>query len=1066
MSPEPRFSFRLGLATTGIARLALLVAAAGPISRPMSSPTAAAAGVASAAPVRAVDFDLEIRPILSRACYECHGPDAAAREADLRLDTEDGLLGELGVVVPGDPEASLLVERITHRSPRRVMPPPDARHQLTPGEIDTIRRWIDQGAVWKGHWSFTPPTRHSRPTVSNPDWLRDPIDDWTLAAMDAAGLAPAEETGPATLLRRVTFDLTGLPPRPEEIDAFLADDTPDAYERAVDRLLASPAFGERMAVQWLDLARYADTYGYQSDVDRPVWPYRDWVIRAFNDNLPHDDFLRWQLAGDLLPDATRDQRLATAFNRLHRMTNEGGSVEEEYRVEYVADRVHTMGTAMLGLTTECAKCHDHKFDPISQREYYELFAFFDDIDESGLYSHFTSATPTPTLLLTTPELDARIDAARAAVAAAEAAVADAESEAASRFDDWIGSSPDLSAVPDLVVHLPMDDLLDGGRLANLADPDKPASTEESPEPCDGAIGGGLRLSGENAIRVPGAEFSRFDPFTVALRIRIPAITERTVVMHRSRAWTDAGSQGWELLLENGVPRFSLIHFWPGDAISIRGTSPLPIGEWIDLAIVSDGSSRGDGLAIFVNGECQPTEITHDHLVKAITGGRPGDMTIGQRFRDRGFKNGEVDDLRVVGRACTPLEIRHLHDGVALTTADAEDLRATYAAAFDPDVRRARTDLRAARRELAAALDATPEIMTMVESATPRTARVLARGRYDMPGDIVEPGTPAILPTLPADAPRSRLGLADWMLDPGHPLTARVAVNRLWMIAFGTGLVATPEDFGVQGLRPSHPELLDELALDFIESGWDIKAMLRRLVTSATYRQASRPSDPAREIDPRNRLLSHAPARRLSAEMLRDQALAASGLLVDRLGGPSVFPYEPDGLWQEKSGRRYPTGSGDDLHRRSLYTYWKRTSPPPAMMTLDAAKRDVCVARRSETATPLQALVMLNDPQFVEAARVLAERVLVESPDASDASTAITAAFVRLTSRPPTDDERRLLVDLHADERAAFAADATAAAALAAIGRHPRLDGLADADVAAMTITCSAIMNTDAATTRR
>ncbi len=1011
----------------------------------------------------AMDFDLDVRPILSRACYECHGPDAAAREADLRLDTEDGLLGDFGVVTPGDADGSALMARITHRNPRRVMPPPDARHQLSPADIDVIRRWIDQGAEWKGHWSFTPPTRHARPAVSSPEWTRDPLDIWTLAAMTDAGLAAVPDADKATLLRRVSFDLTGLPPTPSDLESFITDDGPDAYGRAVDRLLASPAFGERMAVQWLDLARYADTYGYQSDVDRAMWPYRDWVIRAFNDNLPHDEFLRWQLAGDLLPNATRDQRLATAFNRLHRMTNEGGSVEEEYRVEYVADRVHTMGTTMLGLTTECAKCHDHKFDPLSQREYYELFAFFDDIDESGLYSHFTNATPTPTLLLTTPEIDARVDAARAAIAVAEGAVAAAEGDAASRFDAWLASSPDPAVIPDLVVHLPMDEILDGGRLGNIANPDRPATTEESPEPCDGSTGGGLRLSGENAIRVPGAEFSRFDPFTIALRIKAPAITDRAIVMHRSKAWTDAGSQGWELLLEDGHPRFSLIHFWPGDAISIRGTAPLPIGEWLDVAIVSDGSSRADGLAIFVNGEPWPTEVTHDHLVKAITGGGPGPMTIGQRFRDRGFKNGEVDDLRVVARACTPLEIRHLHDGVALTSATTDELRATYAAAFDPDVRQARTDLREARRELAAALDATPEIMTMAEAAEPRVARVLTRGQYDLPGESVEPATPAILPAFPNAAPRNRLGLADWMLDPGHPLTARVAVNRLWMIAFGTGLVATPEDFGVQGLRPSHPQLLDELALDFIESGWDVKGMLRRLVTSATYRQSSTPSDAARTVDPRNRLLSHAPARRLSAEMLRDQALAAGGLLVDRVGGPSVYPYEPAGLWEEKSGRRYPTSSGDGLHRRSLYTFWKRTSPPPAMMTLDAAKRDVCVARRSETATPLQALVMLNDPQFVEAARVLAERVLQESNDASDA---IVSAFLRLTSRPPTENERDVLTQLHADELAAFVSDAESAATVAGIGQHPRRDGLSDADVAAMTIVCSAIMNTDAATTRR
>ncbi len=1024
----------------------------------------ASAEAATDGDVGRVDFDLDVRPILSRTCFECHGPDEAARQADVRVDTEEGLLGDLGVVVAGDLDASLLFERITHASSKRVMPPPDARHQLSSDEIETIRRWIEQGAEWKGHWSFTPPTRHPTPGT---DESIDVIDAWIRAGIESAGLSPAPEADRETLLRRVTFDLTGLPPTPVEIADFLGDDSSDAFERVVDRLLASSAFGERLATPWLDLARYADTYGYQTDVGRPVWPYRDWVIRAFNDGLPHDDFLRWQLAGDLLPEPTRDQRIATAFNRLHRMTNEGGSVEEEYRVEYAADRVHTMGTAMLGLTTECAKCHDHKFDPLSQREYYELFAFFDDIEESGLYSHFTNATPTPSLLLTTPEIDARLDAARSRIAAAESAIATAEAGSADRIAAWLESTPTIDGVPDLVTHLPMDEYVDGGKLENLVAADRPASTESGPEICEGAIDGGLRLSGENAVRAPGGEFSRFDPFTVALRIRIPAITERMVVMHRSKAWTDAGSQGWEVLLENGHPRFSLIHFWPGDAISIRGMDPLPVGKWIDVAVVSDGSSRADGLAIFVDGERLPTEITHDHLVKAITGGGPGPMTIGQRFRDRGFKQGEVDDLRIVTRACTPLEIRDLHDGRALAeavaTADPDDaaLRAAFASAFDPDVRGHRLELREARRELAGALDATPEIMTMQELPEPRVARILARGQYDLPGEIVEPGTPAMLPAFTTDLPRNRLGLADWMLDPDHPLTARVAVNRLWAIPFGAGLVATPEDFGVQGLRPSHPELLDELALDFIESGWDVKAFLRRLVLSATYRQSSTISKDALERDPANRLLARAPARRLSAEMMRDQALAASGLLVDRIGGPSVFPYEPGGLWEEKNGSRYPTSTGEGLHRRSLYTYWKRTSPPPAMLILDAAQRDVCVARRSETATPLQALLLLNDPQFVEAARVLAERVLVEN---ESADAAIAAAFERLTGRGPTDQEAAILRTLHAEERAAI--DPDRAAALATTGQAPRTDGLDDAAVAAMTIVCSAIMNTDAATTRR
>ena len=1022
-----------------------------------------------------VDFDLEVRPILSRACFECHGPDEQAREADLRLDTEDGLLAE-GVVAVGASDSSELIRRITHHNPRRLMPPPEARHRLSAEEIDTIRRWIDQGAAWKGHWSFEPPKRHAPPILRASDWSRDPIDDRILADIEAAGFEPTPEADRTTLLRRASLDLTGLPPTAETIEGFLADEGDDAFERQVDRLLDTPAFGERMATPWLDLARYADTYGYQSDVGRSVWPYRDWVIRAFNQNLPHDDFLHWQIAGDLLPEPTREQRLATAFNRLHRMTNEGGSVEEEYRVESVADRVHTMGTAMLGLTTECARCHSHKFDPISHREYYELFAFFDDIEEAGLYSHFTNATPTPSLLLTTPEVDRRISEHRNTISDLETEAAPGSPGDDDRYRAWLESSPPLEgiqAIPDLVGRWPMNEILDGERLANTIDAGKPATTAGGPIPCpgpEGTIGGGLLLDGENAIRAPGAEFSRYRPFTIALRMRVPEKRERTVVMHRSRAWTDAGSQGWELLLEDGRPRWSLIHFWPGDAISIQADRSVPIGDWFDLAVVSDGSSRAEGLAIYIDGERWPTTITHDHLVKSITGGGPGPMTIGQRFRDRGFKGGEVADLRIVARACTDLEIRHLHDGTALDRAfrrpgaiEDGDLHAAYLAGFDDASRTSQAKLTEARTALARELDRTPQIMTMTELPKPRVARILERGRYDLPTEAVEPGTPAILPPFPEDAPRNRLGLADWIVESSNPLTARVAVNRLWMIAFGTGLVATPEDFGVQGIRPSHPELLDELTLDFIESGWDVKAMLRRILLSSTYRQSSIVSPALRERDPGNVLLARAPARRLSAEMMRDQALVASGLLVDTIGGPSVYPYEPDGLWQEKSGHRYPTSSGDGLHRRSLYTYWKRTSPPPAMMILDSAKRDVCVARRSETATPLQALLLLNDPQFVEASRVLAERVLAET-DSIDA--AIAAGFLRLASRPPTGEELEILRNLHDSETTTYRNDPRAAATIAAIGEHPRREGLDDAEVAAMTLVCSAIMNTDAATMRR
>ena len=983
------------------------------------------------------------------------------------------------MIVAGDAAGSLLHQRLVAEDPDDRMPPPDSRHRLDADDVDAIRRWIDEGAVWAEHWSFEPPRGSAAPAFEHDAWSRDPIDRYVRRGFDANDLPPAPTASKEMLLRRVTLDLTGLPPTLEAQADFLADDRSDAYERVVDRLLASPAFGERMAVDWLDLARYADTYGYQSDVDRSVWPYRDWVIEAFNRNLPFDDFAVWQLAGDLLPDSTREQRLATAFNRLHRQTNEGGSVEEEFRVEYVADRVHTFGTTFLGLTTECARCHTHKFDPITHDEYYALFAFFDDIDESGLYSHFTNATPTPTLLLDPPETTRRIAELETAIATAEASLDAVTADERAAFEAWFETRSNRAVespvVPGLVGAYPLDAIVGGG-LENEFHADLPGRVAGAPVVIEGAIESGIRLDGENNLNFPGiAAFHRYDPFSIALWIRIERIADRAVVLHRSRAWTDAGSQGYQFLLESGRPSWSLIHFWPGDAISIRGRESLPEGRWIQIGLSYDGSSRADGLGLYVDGLPIEVEVVRDRLTKSITGGAPGAMTIGQRFRDRGFKDGAVDHLQVFDRVLTPVEWRHLHQTSGATVDDAnepdrDDWFAYHRATLDPVRKATREALRKDRRELGQLLDRTPEIMVMADFDPPREARVLDRGRYDRPLHVVEPGVPAALGGFPDDLPRNRLGLARWLVDPANPLASRVAVNRLWMIAFGRGLVATPEDFGAQGEPPSHPELLDRLAIDFIESGWDVKAMLRRLVLTSTYRQSTTGSESAVKIDPANRWYTRGPSARLSAEMIRDQALAASGLLVPTVGGPSVHPYQPAGLWQEKSGRTYPQGSGEALHRRSMYTFWKRTSPPPSMMIFDAAKREVCVARRDPTSTPLQALVLLNDVQFVEAARVLAERVIVEHPENADApghSTArIAAAFRRLTGREPRPDEAAMLDELRAEERAAFDADPEAAGLVASTGDAPTRPGLDAAEVATMTIVCSTIMNTDASVTRR
>jgi hypothetical protein len=1025
-----------------------------------------------------VDFGRQIRPILSDRCFHCHGPDEADRKGGLRLDTQEGALAETPsgahAVVPGDLDASELIWRITSDDDLDRMPPPDSGRSLSDEEIDLLRRWVAQGADWEQHWSFNPVGEVPIPDVGDPTWPSNPIDRFILARLDAEGLPPAPEADRERLIRRLSLDLTGLPPSVAEIDAFLADDRPDAYERLVDRLLDSPRFGEHLAVGWLDLARYADTYGYQADVERAVWPWRDWVIRSFNTNMPFDRFLTWQLAGDLIPpeqldpDDGYDPILATAFNRLHRMTNEGGSIEEEFRAEYVADRTDTLGTAVLGLTIGCARCHDHKYDPISHRNYYELSSFFDNIDESGLYSHFTDATPTPTLLLTQGDQDRQIESLESQIQEAEAALALLADRRREAFDAWL-DRPDrepIAAVTGLIGDFPLDEIAsDSQTTPNLANPEAPARLVDAPQPIDGPVDGGLLLDGENSLVLPMGNFTRDDPFTVALWARTPDTKERAVLFHRSRAWTDAGSRGYQLLIEDGRLGASLVHFWPGNAIGIQAIDPMPPETWVHLAVTYDGSSRADGITLYVDGRPAAVEVVRDHLVKDITGGGGDELTFGQRFRDRGFIGGMIDEVKVADRLLTPLEVAHLHDGTALADAAASPegerrdlLFAYYLEAHDPEYRAGLAGLRDLRRERSTLVESIPELMVMREMPEPRQTFLLDRGAYDAPRDPVESSTPESLLPFPTDQPRNRLGLARWLTDPQHPLTARVAVNRHWKDLFGRGLVATPEDFGSQGAAPTHPELLDWLARSFIDSGWDVKRLVRTIVTSSTYRQDSTVDPEIRDRDPENLLLARGPAQRLRGETIRDAALAASGLLVETIGGRPVKPYQPAGIWEENSGQAYVRDEGPGSHRRSLYTFWKRTAPPPSMITLDASAREVCTVSRPTTMTPLQALLLLNDPQYVEAARALAVRAMLEGGETLDAR--ITFAFRSAIGRPPTDDESEILAGLYHEQVGEFDADRSRAEAFLAIGDQPPDPSLDPVEQAAFAVLVQVILNHD------
>jgi hypothetical protein len=996
-----------------------------------------------------VDFNFQIRPLLSDRCFKCHGPDAKSRKADLRLDILENAIAlhdkKTGTraIVPGKPEKSEVIRRLTSTDPDEQMPPPDSHLKISTEEIALIRKWIEQGAEYKTHWAFNPVRKVSPPKIKS-DRVRNPIDAFVLARLQKENLKPSSEASKEALIRRLSFSLTGLPPSPKQIDDFLNDTSPNAYEKLVEQFLASPAYGEQMARDWLDLARYADTYGYQSDVERDMFPWRDWVIRAFNENLSYDKFITWQIAGDLLPGATDEQILATAFNRLHRQTNEGGSIEEEFRNEYVSDRVHTFGTAFLGLTLECARCHDHKYDPIKQRDYYRLSAFFNNIGESGLYSHFTRATPTPTLLLYKNGEKEKHATLKKQIADAELKLAKAEKGTRKYSNDMASHLFSFEQIAESKTPNSF-----GTNFASLA---------ESPKQVEGRVGKGLQFDGESSVVMKGVgDFKRTDPFSFSLWLKATEKQERSVVFHHSKSWTDAGSRGYELILENGKPQFALIHFWPGNAIAIRCKEPLPLNEWTHLTITYDGSSRAAGLKIFRNGEPAEIQIIHDNLFKDIlhraewgdsdVGNIP--LTLAARFRDSGFKNGLIDEFRIFDRELTTAEVPFQKEKVRDAVERAPTMR---------EYQNALTELKKIRDAENNFVNDIPEIMVMREMKTRRPTYVLKRGAYDARGEPVEPGTPEGIFPFPKNYPQNRLGLARWLVDPKNPLTARVVVNRIWKMHFGRGLVTTPEDFGSQGQLPTHPELLDWLAKTFIEDGWDIKKLHKLIVTSATYRQSSIAPAELLAADPDNRLLARGPKTRLSAEEIRDEALAVSGLLSQQIGGPSVKPYQPAGLW-ENSGlsKTYVQDHGVNLYRRSLYTFWRRTAPPPSMLTFDAKSREVCTAKRETTTTPLQALVLLNDPQFIEASRVLAEKILSQN---ENLNSTLDAAFRIVLGREPKPREMEISKKLFEEQLAFFKSNTGPAEKLLSTGEHLRESKLSNEEVAAATMLVNTLMNHD------
>jgi mono/diheme cytochrome c family protein len=1043
----------------------------------------------------AVDFNRDVRPILSDNCFACHGPDEGQRQANLRLDTKEGIFADRGgyqVLIPGDDANSRIYQRINHEQEVARMPPPGSERTLTPQQIETIRKWIEQGAAWENHWAYVPPTSPPLPAVNavaGKKWPRNAIDHFVLARLEKEGLRPSPKADKRTLLRRVSLDLTGLPPTLQEVEAFVNDHSPDAYEKVVERLLKSPHYGERMAIQWLDLARYADTHGYHIDSYRQMWPWRDWVIDAFNRNLPFDKFALWQLAGDLLPNPTREQRIATAFNRNHMINFEGGAIPEEYQVEYVVDRVETISTVFLGMTTGCARCHDHKYDPIKQKEFYRFFAFFNNVPEKGLDGVRGNAAPV--MALPADDQETRLATLKEAIRAKQHALPDFELGKLQLV--WEEKALETIPAPPadgLLAHYELD-----GHLSDTSGRYHHATVAGKISYSKGRVGRAAAF-GEETKGVelgPIGGFDRDDAFSFALWLRATGRNETALIR---KADPDQDSRGYALILDEAVPfpeqlkrgyhlRFRMAHRWPEDALEIQTKERLIQSDWYHVALTYDGSGKAAGVRLWIDGAAREIETTRDELTASIDNQRLLELARGivEPF------GGQIDDLRIYGRALQASEIEQLAVDepiravlaatmprgsaaplTARTCEQEEQLRGYYLSRVVPQPYRETyaelKKLQGQRDELEKSLTS---VMVMDEMESPRDTFVLGRGDYRNKGEKVTPGVPAVLPPLPDGVPPNRLGLAKWLLDAGNPLTARVAVNRFWQMFFGAGIVRTSEDFGSQGEAATHPELLDWLATEFVRGGWDIQALQRLIVTSATYRQSSRVTPELLEHDPENRLLARMSRFRLPAEVVRDNALAISGLLTAEVGGPSVYPYQPKGLWEEMAygdihtAQHYQPSHGADLYRRSLYTVWKRTVPPAALSTFDAPDREKCTVRRPRTNTPLQALVLLNDPTYVEAARVLAERMIHEA--GRDPAARIRLGYSLALAREPAPSESDVLLTIAARQTEEFRADPQAARALLAVGEQPHDEKLDAPELAAWAMVASTILNLDETITK-
>lgn len=1029
-----------------------------------------------------ISYNRDIRPILSENCFTCHGPDSAARKASLRLDRFDDAIAprkdSSPAIVPGKPQASELIHRITNTNLDDVMPPAKTQRTLTPKQKNLLAQWIAGGAKYEPHWSFIAPVRSPIPKVHNRRWVRNPIDNFILAKLEKEHLKPAPEADRRTLIRRVTLDLTGLPPTSEEIDAFLKDKSPNAYEKVVDRLLQSPHYGEHRARYWLDAARYADSNGIHFDNYREMWSYRDWVINAFNTNERFDQFTIEQLAGDLLPNHTLEQEIGSGFNRCNITSNEGGLIEEEYLVLYARDRTETTAQVWLGLTAGCAVCHDHKYDPLPQKDFYSMSAFFNNTTVKAMDGNIQN-TP-PVIEVPAPADRARFDALPSEKKAVEDRIAKRKEVGHVDFDSWASTNTVATYQQRLPKDKPVFQAMLADNSSNTLKITLKGEKREVTLPAKAAWEKGwvatkaFRTSSKTTPQIADAgDFEKDQAFSYGAWVYLAKDKKDGALFARMDDQHDF--RGWDLWLEGGgKPGTHIISKWPEKALKVVANRAIEAERWTHVCITYDGSGKASGVKIYIDGEMQGTTVQADKLEGSIRTTVP--FKIGQRHTTSPLEKAGVQDLRLYARALKPNEVKavsldtrlaYVFAKPAAKRSDEEknELYEDWLNSRDTEFQAAKAKLVSLEKEEAEIKARGTEAHVMQEKPGPEIAYVLYRGEYDKRRDKVEARTPGALPPMPAGFPENRLGFARWLMLPENPLPARVTVNRFWSQIFGTGIVRTTGDFGVTGELPSDQELLDWLAVDFRDSGWDVKRFYKQIVMSATYRQAAVTTPEKLAKDPDNRWISRGPRFRMDAEMIRDYALAASGLLVPKIGGPSVKPYQPSGVWEAvamigSNTRDYKQDTGDKLYRRSLYTFWKRAAPPASMEIFNAPSRETCTVRRERGDTPLQALVTLDDTQFIEAARHLAQLALEQGGNTDDSR--IDYMSQRVLARPLRSDELKVTRNVLNKLVAHYQSTPKAAEELMKVGESKADPKLDKPQLAAYTMVANELLNLDEA----